>query len=209
MRYNWGIATLVLFSLGCTYVGNKAEEDKIASLDTDGDGVTRAEHDCDDNDAERFPGNEEIPYDAIDQDCDDKDVLDIDGDSYPGITMSEYNSILEDGGPAWPDSLKKEDADLDCMDDPDALFEGAAHKAADINPGATSDASYDMIDQDCDGSDDFDDDGDGYMPIGEEKNFAFYVDFWGYKLTLLTGDCDDGDIKSNPGVTTDDWYDGV
>ncbi|MBT3224338.1 MAG: hypothetical protein HN348_35170, partial [Proteobacteria bacterium] len=35
------------------------------------------------------------------------------------------------------------------------------------------------------------------------------VDFWGYKLTLLTGDCDDGNYNSNPGITTDTWYDGV
>jgi len=41
--------------------------------DSDGDGVTPCGDDCDDEDPQRFPGNEEVCEDGIDQDCDGLD----------------------------------------------------------------------------------------------------------------------------------------
>ena len=49
--------------------------------DVDGDGFA-LDQDCDDQDAERYPGAEELPYDGVDQDCDGADLDDVDGDGF-------------------------------------------------------------------------------------------------------------------------------
>ncbi len=41
-------------------------------------------HDCDDADPDTHPGASEVPYDGVDQDCDDEDVVDVDGDGVDG-----------------------------------------------------------------------------------------------------------------------------
>ena len=46
----------------------------LSEGDADGDGATLCGGDCDDEDPERFPGNDEVCEDGIDQDCDDEDV---------------------------------------------------------------------------------------------------------------------------------------
>ncbi len=43
-------------------------------IDADGDGYVPAEGDCDDLDAESYPGADDIPGDGIDQDCDGVDA---------------------------------------------------------------------------------------------------------------------------------------
>ncbi len=119
------------------------------SSDLDGDGVPELD-DCDDADPERFPGNEElgcdgvdqdcngsddvreIPYDGLDQDCNGEDLVDVDNDGHDAV---------EAGGD-------------DCDDDNN-----------DVHPGET-DIPYDGLDQDCDGEDLVDVDGDGF--VGEE-----------------------------------------
>jgi len=70
---------------------------------------------------------------------------------------------------------------------------------ASVHPGAT-DAWYDGVDADCDGANDYDADGDGYVDAawdGMEGGTAPY-----------RGDCDDGDASTHPGAD-DGWYDGV
>ncbi|MCB9759782.1 MAG: hypothetical protein H6739_08055 [Alphaproteobacteria bacterium] len=54
----------------------------IEETDADGDGVPAAV-DCDDNDPDRAPGNTEVPYTGVDEDCDDSTPDDdLDGDGY-------------------------------------------------------------------------------------------------------------------------------
>jgi len=53
----------------------------IGDQDQDGDGYP-ANNDCNDHDANINPGENEIPYDGIDQNCQDGDLSDVDGDGY-------------------------------------------------------------------------------------------------------------------------------
>ena len=57
------------------------------------------------------------------------------------------------------------------------------------------DLPYDGIDQNCDGKDDFDIDGDGFVPNQYEGIVTTGVD-----STLPAGDCDDEDVARNPGA---------
>jgi len=48
-----------------------------------GEGLASQGGDCDDDDSTVHPDAEEIPYDGIDQDCADGDLVDVDGDGSP------------------------------------------------------------------------------------------------------------------------------
>lgn len=50
--------------------------------DQDEDGYSPYSGDCDDFDPERSPGQTDIPYDSLDQDCSGADLIDVDGDGY-------------------------------------------------------------------------------------------------------------------------------
>src|SRR5690554_311543 len=99
----------------CAYVGPSALEDKIDNLDHDGDGYPFGgpNKDCNDFNAAESPGNEEIPYDGLDNDCKDGDLLDVDGDGFPGVSRAWYLANFPDA--KWPDHLPDI---VDCVDDP-------------------------------------------------------------------------------------------
>ena len=193
-------AALMGLSVGCTYVTQSDYEDHFAGLDEDGDGVTKGDKDCDDNDAARFPGNAEVPYDGVDNDCDGTDLVDIDGDGFPGILQADWVAAHE--GVEWPSDVSAEP--LDCADDPDAIAD-----APNIFPGKPSDTPYDGLDSDCDGANDFDNDGDGDMPPGYEQAFADYASLWGVTFPESFGDCDDFEPSVFSGAPGEVPYDGV
>jgi hypothetical protein len=104
--------------------------------DNDGDGYDAIEvggDDCDDDDDDVHPDADDAWYDGVDSDCAGNDDYDADGD---GWQVSNHNSDPGSGGG-------------DCNDTNASVFPGAA------------DAWYDGVDTDCDGSDDWDQDGDG------------------------------------------------
>ena len=106
-------------------------------MDGDGDGydsIDAGGEDCDDDDATVYPDAPDEWYDGVDSNCDDANEYDQDGDGYE---TDVYNDDAEDGGG-------------DCQDAND-----------EINPAA-EDVWYDGIDSDCDGAEDYDQDGDGY-----------------------------------------------
>ncbi len=112
----------------------------------------------------------------------------------PGGTNipSERADIDGDGwtveaGDCWEDSTQP------------TLVEGAlihVFTSADIYPGAP-DVWYDGIDSNCDKLDDFDQDGDGFVPDEYEGIETLRVVGTGL---LSAGDCEDTDANRNPGM---------
>ena len=132
----------------------RLEGSPVTDADEDGfDSLDAGGDDCDDDNPDINPVAEDMWYDGIDSNCDNADDYDQDGDGYQVITYNDEPSAS--GG--------------DCQD-----------ANPDMYPGA-DDEWYDGIDSDCDGSNDFDQDGDGYD-------------------ALIGGgdDCDDSDPQVNP-----------
>jgi hypothetical protein len=212
---------LVGLSIGCESGGNKVPTDTglevgdadgssdvddtgTGSVDADDDGFNVGE-DCDDTDGTVFPGAEEVPYDAIDQDCDGADLTDVDGDgqAWVGVLdgtdcddgdLSVYEGAEEvpyDGIDQDCDGADITDIDGDGVDAIEAGGLDCDDADPDIHPGV-EDVPYDGIDQDCSGTDltDVDDDGhDGTAIEGGD-------------------DCDDLDPTISPSAE-ETPYDGI
>ncbi len=193
----------------CTWVDRAAWEAKLASVDDDGDGAS-ASVDCNDADADAAPGLVETPYDGIDNDCLDGDLVDVDADGWPGVDFDAYGA--EHPHAVWPSSVRE--GPVDCADDPAVWAE-----AASIHPEAPEDAAYDGIDANCLGDEDFDLDTDGWLPDSVVLNGvpvdvptarAAYAESWQLNLPELPGgDCLDVDQAVHPGALDDPPYDGV
>jgi len=186
------LAPVLVWALaGCPYVSRGELEAQLDRADEDGDGVSVGDGDCDDAEPEAYPGNPEVPYDGIDNDCVGGDLVDVDGDGH------DVDVDCDDTDPdVFPSAVDEpyDGVNADCRDNHDFdqdgdgwLVAGAdADEVADyeatwgagsvpilgggdcndlsraVNPGVVDDPWYDGVDSDCDGADDFDADGDGY-----------------------------------------------
>ncbi len=208
------LIALALATTGCAYIGQTTFDEKQDSLDQDNDGspLGGAKKDCDDNNDKKTPGADEIPYDGWDNDCENGDVIDQDGDGFAGIDKEEYLALTSEA--KWPSDVDPDR--IDCVDDETVHVDATL-----IFPGGP-DVPYDGIDSDCAGDNDFDVDGDGFLPdkydldseqgLDTKTAYDAYVLEWGLDLpTPVYGDCDDFNADVNPGVTAegDAWYDGV
>jgi hypothetical protein len=194
-------------------------------VDIDGDGLSSAEGDCWESSeapvppegaldhglsaSDIGPGVEDLPYDGIDQDCSGDDDFDQDGDGMVPLSYAGIGTLGVEGSGALPAG--------DCWDLPEGPGDTEAHglSGADIFLGA-EEVHYDGIDQDCGGDDDYDQDGDGYVPDSYEGLLTYGVDGSG---ALPAGDCLDGAAEGawtgwegggesvHPGAP-DEWYDG-
>lgn len=74
-------------------------------------GASLQDGDCDDRDGDRFPGNTEVPYDDLDQDCDGEDLADVDGDGspYPEDCRDEDPTVRPDAP-----EIEGDGVDQDC-----------------------------------------------------------------------------------------------
>lgn len=177
-------ASLACLGSACTWVSEADLQAKQSSVDNDGDGFVAAV-DCDDSDPQVNPEAQEAWYDGIDQDCALDDDYDADADGY---VPDGYGGLPTAGAPGTGSLPSGDCSDLD----------------ADVHPGLT-DTWYDGDDTNCDGADDFDADGDGYVPTEYAGLATTNVEASG---ALPGGDCDDDESQVNPGIT-DSPYDGI
>ncbi|GDX82115.1 hypothetical protein LBMAG42_39260 [Deltaproteobacteria bacterium] len=128
----------------------------VTSADADcmdvGEALGSADLDCDDSDADAYPGAAEVVGSGVDEDCDGEEVcyLDADDDGYRPDSTSTVASVDSD----CADAGEALDSDLtgDCDDGDDAF-----------HPGADESDCTDPADYNCDGSTGYADaDADGW-----------------------------------------------
>lgn len=185
--------------------------------------LATADGDCDDGDANSYPGATETPYDGTDQDCADGDLTDVDGDGYASIAVAGGTDCDDSDTAIYPGASETAydgvDQDCDGADLTDVDGDGYDSTAvsggtdcdddnASINPGASEACDSSDTDEDCDGLADDDDpegavgkvtryedaDSDGYGDLDTE---AEYCDP-DAAVVSDGSDCDDGDISISP-----------
>ncbi|HHO51163.1 MAG TPA: hypothetical protein ENK18_09905 [Deltaproteobacteria bacterium] len=167
--------------------------------DRDGDGYSRADGDCDDDEPGINPGAEEL-CDGRDTDCDgivpgDESDDDSDGWRVCAGDCDDGNNTVYPGAPRICDDLDN-DCDGQVTDHDDVDGDGFSICDGDCdddepraNPGRLE--VCDGVDNDCDGgTDDIDNDGDGHA------------------VCTPTGDCDDDDPTAFPVVVSPNGDDG-
>jgi len=179
------------------YDGIDSDCDGRNDCDHDGDGYeadegicTPDEPDCNDLIADVNPGAIELCDTAADDDCDGS----LDAEDGPDCTVY----FLDFDG----DSFGSDDSRCTCTNSfpYSALVSGDCDVSdGDVYPGAF-DFSYDGVDSDCGGEDDYDLDGDGFVPTVFEGFATAGVAGTG---TLPGGDCNDENPLINPEADED------
>ena len=130
--------------------------------DLDGDGHAE-DVDCDETDPTIHPAAVDVPYDGIDQDCVDGDLVDVDGDGHDGLPAG--GDDCDDGDETVHPSAEEtpyDGVDQDCDDEDLVDVDGDGwwgeeaggpdcdDEAPDVNPGMEEDCDG-FLDLDCDG----------------------------------------------------------
>ncbi|MDP2309792.1 MAG: putative metal-binding motif-containing protein [Pseudomonadota bacterium] len=173
-------------------------DEGTAAGDDDGDGYTELEGDCDDTRTDRVPGAYDIGQeDGIDNDCDgladDAVGVDLDGDDhFDSVDDCDDTNPLVHASAADPTNGVDDDCDGLADDDDlrvDGDGDGQTPEQGDCNDAdptllvGTVDIPDDFIDQDCNGTDNYDADRDGHA-----------------SPTSGGADCDDGRSTVYPGA---------
>jgi hypothetical protein len=139
----------------------------------------------------------DVWYDGIDSDCVGDNDFDQDGDGYMpdeatlSVPYTNFLNAFHDGEApaAWGASEFG-----DCLDNTTDL---PSFDPASANPGQ-AEIWYDGVDNNCNGDNDFDQDGDGFIEDGWSADFDTYVTNWSYTIQTSVGECDDEDPTINP-----------
>ena len=146
-------------------------------------------NDCDDTNAAVYGGaTTDVWYDGVDTDCAGNDDYDRDADGFARIGTYGPTTYVSGSG-ALPTT--------DCNDG-----------VSTVNPGRT-DTWYDGTDSNCGGNDDYDRDGDSFVPtvyVGLSTNQGTGSTSFGGALP--GDDCNDTLSTVKPSAT-DTWYDGI
>jgi len=220
------LAATIVFSAGCQDgTGDTAKEDGETAepsdsgrvvVDADGDGVTVADGDCDDADADLYPGRSE-DCDGIDNNCNgiaDEGLADADGDGTADCVDVETCDGVDNNGDGVVDEGFPDD-------DRNGVADCVGTEACD---GVDNNANG-LIDEE------FDVDGDGYTTCGsattaadcDDTNAEIYPDATEVEGDVVDNNCDgivDGtawaygdlaitEIMNNPGMVGDpygEWF---
>jgi hypothetical protein len=181
-----------------------AENEGCPSYDHDGDGFSGDQGDCDDTDAEVYPGAEDAWYDGVDSDCDgwQDDDADHDGHGIAAGDCDDTDATIYPGAEEWCDGV---DSDCDGLTDEDAAdgerfyadSDGDGHGDEDSTTWAcTLPSGYAELDDDCDDSsadtspsadevcdDDIDDDCDGAAQFCDEAGHEIGDNDWNWSAS--------------------------
>ena len=183
----------LLLPLTLAFACGEKDGTDSGGVDADGDGVAEVD-DCDDDNADVYPGNAEI-CDGLDNDCNDQIddgvkltfYADIDGDGYGDAADAEEGCF------EWGDYIED---DTDCDDG-----------NPDIHPGATEDDCADPVDYNCDGSVQYADaDGDSWAACEDcdDNNSTINPDAE-EECDYLDNNCD-GTVDEGSAIDADTFY---